>query len=568
MGKTGEAVLDTLLSLTIPALVILHLIIAPYTKVEESFNLQATHDILVYGTPTSDVHRRLSARYDHFDFPGAVPRTFIGSVLLAGLSQPFIYLAGFRHAQLVVRAVLGLSNAGALLVFKSRVKQAFGKPTARWYTLLQASQFHVLFYASRTLPNMFAFALTTLAFAQLVGDPRTISAGRCRVAIGFFTYATAVFRSELAILLTTTTLYTLLMGCTTIRRIIPAFLGSFAFSLLASVPVDSYFWQKPIWPELWGFYYNAILGSSSEWGVSPWHSYFTSALPKIMINPLTWTVLIPYALFNKSTRLSAQCLTFPSLLFVAIYSIQPHKEARFIFYVAPPLTAAAALGANYIFTRRAKSVIYVVASLALAGSVVLSFVGSTGMLMLSSLNYPGGEALSQLGSVIDMTSPSPDVKTVTVHTDVLSCMTGVTLFGQLAYPKKTLNPAADTVSFVFDKSEKPALLQTPGFWGKFDYVMVEDPSRVTGSWETVGVVEGFAGVELLKPGAEAAGSDLEPGNGNGNKNDLVLGRGALVRRVRDAVRKLTGGWWIGPRMEPKIQILKRLRAAPRKEVTE
>ncbi|KAK6842830.1 Alg9-like mannosyltransferase [Apiospora arundinis] len=186
------------------------------------------------------------------------------------------------------------------------------------------------------------------------------------------------------------------------------------------------------------------------------------------------------------------------------------------------------------------------------------------MLMLSSLNYPGGEALSQLRSVIDMTSPSPDVKTVTVHTDVLSCMTGVTLFGQLAYPTKPLNPASDTVSFVFDKSEKPALLKTPGFWGKFDYVLVEDPSKVTGSWETVGVVEGFAGVELLRPGVNSAGSssDLESGNVQ------VLGRGALVRRVREAVRKVTGGWWIGPRMEPKIQILKRLRAAPRKEVTE
>jgi len=155
-----EAVLDALLSLTIPALVILHLVVAPYTKVEESFNIQATHDVLVYGTPTADVYRRLSARYDHFDFPGAVPRTFIGPVLLAGLTQPFIYLAGFRHAQLIVRAVLGLFNAASLLVFRSRVEKAFGKPTARWYTVLQASQFHVLFYASRTLPNMFAFVLS------------------------------------------------------------------------------------------------------------------------------------------------------------------------------------------------------------------------------------------------------------------------------------------------------------------------------------------------------------------------------------------------------------------------
>jgi len=29
--------------------------------------------------------------------------------------------------------------------------------------------------------------------------------------------------------------------------------------------------------------------------------------------------------------------------------------------------------------------------------------------------------------------------------------------------------------------------------------------------------------------------------------------------VRDAVRGVTGGWWIGPRMEPKVRILKRVK---------
>ncbi len=44
----------------------------PYTKVEESFTMQAVHDVLSYG-----IGREALARYDHQVFPGAVPRSFI-----------------------------------------------------------------------------------------------------------------------------------------------------------------------------------------------------------------------------------------------------------------------------------------------------------------------------------------------------------------------------------------------------------------------------------------------------------------------------------------------------------
>ena len=77
---------------SLPALVVLHLWIAPYTKVEESFHIQAIHDIETYGIPTANVKNTLQAEYDHFKFPGAVPRTFAGAVALSGLSTPVIWL--------------------------------------------------------------------------------------------------------------------------------------------------------------------------------------------------------------------------------------------------------------------------------------------------------------------------------------------------------------------------------------------------------------------------------------------------------------------------------------------
>ena len=76
----------------IPAFVLVHLFVSPYTKVEESFNIQAIHDILIHGIPDKNPDQFFTANYDHISFPGSVPRTFVGALILSGLSRPFIWL--------------------------------------------------------------------------------------------------------------------------------------------------------------------------------------------------------------------------------------------------------------------------------------------------------------------------------------------------------------------------------------------------------------------------------------------------------------------------------------------
>ncbi|KAK3383338.1 alpha-1,6-mannosyltransferase subunit [Lasiosphaeria ovina] len=573
---------DVALSLVVPGLVLVHLAVAPFTKVEESFNIQAAHDVMVYGTPTADVFQRLSGTYDHFTFPGAVPRTFIGPVLLAGIAQPVVALVGFDHAQFVVRAILGLFNATCLLVFAQSLRRAYGDAAARWYLLLQASQFHVMYYASRTLPNMFAFGLTTLAFSFLLPQPgrRKSILPRQRLAITMFVFAAVMFRSEVALLLGTSVLYLLLVPETSVELIMLPFAVAFAMALFISVPVDSYFWQTPVWPELWGFYYNAILGSSSAWGVSPWHYYFTSALPRLLVNPLAWAVLLPLALGHPAVGTAARRLAVPSLLFVAIYSLQPHKEARFIFYVVPPLTAAAALGANLVFNRRAKTAGASLLALALVASVALSFVASTAMLLISSLNYPGGEALAFLRHVVELEGAGASA-VVSAHADVLACMTGVTLFGSAtgsAIPDAAPGAAAPTgqssanivggragaVTLTLDKTEDAAVLAQDDFWRRFDYVLVEDPAKVKGGdWEAIGVVQGYGGVEFV--GGVDAKSETAASSGSSSKGlaAAAVGTGATVAQWKRRVTALTGGRWLGPRMVPRIYILRRLKGARR-----
>lgn len=535
----GHVALDLLL----PTLILLHLFISPYTKVEESFNIQATHDILSTGVPLTNTTEILNTSYDHVSFPGSVPRTFVGALALAGISGPFAsFFSSPQQLQLLVRALLGLGNAAALWHLKSAVETAYGRTAGRWYVLLQASQFHVLYYASRTLPNMFAFGLTTLAMRNLIMVKAVTwktqrSAKRRRLALYLLTVAGIIFRSEIAILLAAETGYLLFQQRISLtKEIIPAGLAGAIIGLATTVLVDSFFWQQfPLWPEWVGFYYNTILGKSSEWGTSPFHFYFLNALPRLLLNPATYLFCIPSALNAGPT---SRDILIPQIAFIAIYSLLPHKEWRFILYTIPAFTAVAAGGAGWIWTRRGKTAMYRLYSITLVLSTLASFAVSLGLLYISSLNYPGGEALQRLHDIVwqakDVRAP------VRVYMDNLACQTGVTRFQEVQ------------PYWHYDKTEDEQTLLDPMFWQQFDYALSENPARIIGAWRPLSVVEGFAGISL-KP---ADDDDILPvptilGN-TGRSLQKVYYDFALIARQR-----FTKGYWPAIKMKPKIWILER-----------
>ncbi|CAN0900190.1 Dol-P-Man:Man(7)GlcNAc(2)-PP-Dol alpha-1,6-mannosyltransferase [Linum grandiflorum] len=153
-------------------------LMAPYTKVEESFNVQAMHDILF--------HRHHLDSYDHLEFPGVVPRTFIGAMLISVLASPILLAISFLHLPklyaliadihhlsqdptffsllLLVRLALGSMVLGTLRFFRVQVRLKFGHQVEWFFVVLTAVQFHLLFYCTRPLPNIFALGLVNLAY--------------------------------------------------------------------------------------------------------------------------------------------------------------------------------------------------------------------------------------------------------------------------------------------------------------------------------------------------------------------------------------------------------------------
>ena len=480
-----------------------------------------------------------------------------------------------------------------------------------------------MFYASRTLPNMFAFGLceylssvyvviltsaATMALGEFLPVPHPTAEQvqrRQKFGIFLFVLASAVLRSEVALLFGMQMLYLLIVPRMSLQQIVSAGLECAVVALGISIPIDSYFWQKPLWPELWGFYYNVIQGKSAEWGTSPYSHFFTVCLARLLLNPLLTALLIPLSLMLPATKRQSYDLVVPSVLFIAIYSLQAHKEARFIVYIVPSLTAAASMAASWIWTNRTKTVLHQISSGVIISSVVISFAVSTMMLLISSLNYPGGEAITSVRHIISQTQWPENHSSwerLFVHMDVLSCMTGATRFQEIPTALAELKelPVINGVPthIVFDKTEDEEKLLEPAFWEKFEYALMEVPGKAIGSWEVVDTIYAFAGMEFLRPGQadgfeersyaannstkdegvldsedveEAAKKpvDLE----NGFKNTLVeswadlramlqwkdLKRYKIYLSAKDTVRSLTGGYWIGPRMAPAVRVLKRVK---------
>ncbi|VDK18605.1 unnamed protein product [Anisakis simplex] len=107
----------------------IHLTMAPCTKVEESFNVQAVHDLLF--------HQMNTSQYDHHQFPGVVPRTFTGSIALSAVVYPFAKLMQWYDVPkywilYAARLLLGMTVLLSFGNFARCVQKHYGQHTAHF----------------------------------------------------------------------------------------------------------------------------------------------------------------------------------------------------------------------------------------------------------------------------------------------------------------------------------------------------------------------------------------------------------------------------------------------------
>ena len=389
----------------------------------------------------------------------------------------------------------------------------------------------------------------------------------------FLTIVAVVLRVELAIFLACMVSYLFLQrGHSILRDSIFAGTVGGTVGLLASLCIDSFFWQKfPIWPEFVGFYYNAVQGKSVNWGTSPWYYYFLNALPRLLMNPVAWLLCLPMAVVVKATRQPSLDVLIPSVVFVGIYSLQGHKEWRFIVYVLPGLTAVAAMAANWIWIRRTKTILYRLFSLALIVSSLATVVVSLLMLAISSLNYPGAEALQRLHHhLVHQEHSSPFIR---IHSDTLSCTTGITRFLEnqhQAVHDHRHRHLQQQPTWVYDKTEDARNLTDPSFWSTFDYALAEKPDAVLGNWDVIDVAYGFVSLALTRSDVDehdGAAAVIETEAGVGHRpsttttTNLIMSNqalGAWMQKLKSFMTiYLTRGRWVDIKMKPSITILKR-----------
>ncbi|WVQ80366.1 hypothetical protein IAT38_002471 [Cryptococcus sp. DSM 104549] len=467
--------------------------LSPYTKVEETPALHAVHDLLEYGGGEANL-----GMFDHVVYLGPVARSMVPSVILAGIVSPIV-------------ALLDVTDGLGLQILGITLSLIHSTTTGKAFLALSLSQFHVPYYAGRTLPNLMALpfvmhGISTILRAEVQGPRGTL---RRKWALGLVAWTATVMRMEIAPLAAGIAMALVWYKQLSLKQALFSGAAGGLSGLALTSTLDAHF-LAPI--------SHTYPHACKDWGVMPWW-YYLAALCKLGLGSVPLAILGVWAASKHGKEdewrvvglvlgLVLGCMT----MLVGTLSFVGHKseqEWRLIVYAVPLLNVLGTLGASYLWslsvedTVLAKHVPPRLGRLLAKGAVVSLLLGNilvTGvMTAISCLNYSGGQVGEML---IAMAERNGRVGKVWFPAAALH--TGATLY---TLPTATTHPH---LSFTIDHPESgyqrctfPYGNSPKELWDAgYDWVVTDDWDlfvregvREDGlGWEVVDEVGGYLGL--------------------------------------------------------------------------
>mmetsp|Transcript_76399 Transcript_76399/g.212227 ORF Transcript_76399/g.212227 Transcript_76399/m.212227 type:complete len:493 (-) Transcript_76399:171-1649(-) len=218
-----------------------------------------------------------------------------------------------------------------------------GPQPARWALFCQLANWFNGYCLVRPYSNSLEAVLTTVSLARFVREEG---------ALGSWLYiaaAACILRPTSAVMFIVPWLAGVAKTASPLRHLAKT-LGLGIVAICAAVCIDSAFYGELTWSFVSFFRFNVVHGGAALYGKHHALWYLTEGIPAVV------GTMLPLLLCSAWRRTSEQMvLSITILVALFLYSLQSHKELRFLLPVLPLLMAFAGAGLWQIFVRWPRS---------------------------------------------------------------------------------------------------------------------------------------------------------------------------------------------------------------------
>ncbi|CAL2033524.1 unnamed protein product [Caenorhabditis brenneri] len=196
--------------------------------------------------------------------------------------------------------------------------------------LAYLSSWFVFYCSPRTLSNSLETSLTLIALNWFPFEGKSYKGSTWPyIALGVLTI---VIRPTVSLLWLVFGLHHLCYSPNPIRLVLRTVLPVSLPILIGTSVIDSWAYGKPTIP-LWNFLqFNVVQGGSALFGVHPWHWYIVSGIPAVLT---VQTIPIIVGLLGPNIFRPSLLPFFATTFYIAVHSLLPHKEQRFLLPIIP-----------------------------------------------------------------------------------------------------------------------------------------------------------------------------------------------------------------------------------------